>query len=724
MFSSEIYQQKLVPHLEALGFEYVKQGVCAGLVEMWVQAVLVDEESKFLNRLNMLSALSDSEFSDALFTARTKVKNKQVLEPDDVRVLDCMAMLDGVIFFLRPPSYIQPANTHITQQQPELVSAFVESTKLANEGGRVKLMSQLKIGDAPSIHAYFEELRHLFRTTKPKITHTAITLAAGDHRIGMRYDDQSDRWFFFDPNYTPRYVNRDEIEYYILTAFDDNKITAFNVNIQTTTSKFNQPFAESLNNFKINNTFSRKDTKLKSDSGFTLAHLAAKYNDTETLKTIIASKGLIDQASYNGRTPLHVAIELRKYDCINLLVKQKVNLNAHDPDGLTPIMLCVKNNDIASLDLLLKAGADPSIVNPKTDETAMHYACSFNNHQALILLLEGNAKLLNEQYPDGSNPATVAVQNSSADVLLHFLEDCGLNPDYIDSQGISLLEHALDCNVTDESIACLEFLIGANPNVNIATRSGSDPLFISLANNKTEFAQILIAAGANVNESDANKCFPITIAAQKNNFAIVKSLIEYGADVNAQDDTGMTALHYAARYNDEAAIKLLLNAGSNVSAKAVMNNTPAIAAAFVGNPAVATLAQAGADFFVKNHLAVTAFEICLKKMHLDALVSILLTANDAIEMTDDNLARLYDNQPLLLNELITLIEKCPDDIEKLKLLDATIHKKNKLGVILAHKQETYTPTLFTPSTTQDNNYIDLLAQHFNYLLPTRPSPLD
>jgi len=66
-----------------------------------------------------------------------------------------------------------------------------------------------------------------------------------------------------------------------------------------------------------------------------------------------------------GITPLHIAIQEKRADVIELLIRSGANVNQPDKHGNVPLWTAVQNWDRTNniLRLLLLAGADPRIAN-------------------------------------------------------------------------------------------------------------------------------------------------------------------------------------------------------------------------------------------------------------------------------------------------------------------------------------------------------------------------
>jgi ankyrin repeat protein len=98
-----------------------------------------------------------------------------------------------------------------------------------------------------------------------------------------------------------------------------------------------------------------------------------------------------------------------------------------------------------------------------------------------------------------------------------------------------------------------------------------------------------------VNAEDGSGLTPLTLAAAFGTREAVNVLVEAGADVKSQNRSGLTALHVA--WQDESVIRLLLARGADVNAKTQLGATPLlVASSATGTEAtVSLLLENGAD---------------------------------------------------------------------------------------------------------------------------------
>jgi len=156
-------------------------------------------------------------------------------------------------------------------------------------------------------------------------------------------------------------------------------------------------------------------------------NLEATNNDGENALMLLSvlgetqrAKHLIDrgaQVNKLGWTPLHYAASRNKQDIAQLLISRGAMINAPAPDGTTPLMMAALSKSNAMVDLLLKAGADPTTRN-LSNLSAADWARSANAEK-LAERLDAQALQVENQRgnttraPAATHRATPAASNGS-----------------------------------------------------------------------------------------------------------------------------------------------------------------------------------------------------------------------------------------------------------------------------------------------------------------------
>ena len=255
------------------------------------------------------------------------------------------------------------------------------------------------------------------------------------------------------------------------------------------------------------------------------ADVNARSKDRDYQRHVTA-EGRPKSLDSGGLTPLLYAARENCHACVDVLIKNKADINLPDPDGVSPLLVAIMN---ANWDLalqLLDAGAD---VNQWDifGETPLFTAINGRNRA------------------DGGRGTSIDPMNKTTGTqIVHLLLDRGANPN------------------------TQLFFPPANLTGNTNTR-GANPLIRAANNGDVEMVKLLLEKGADatIMTADRQTAIHAVIAGrsqEKQAIELIGLLHKAGADVNVvalinhpQEIRGGTALHYAVRKRQRELIKFL-----------------------------------------------------------------------------------------------------------------------------------------------------------------------
>ncbi|XP_063291284.1 nuclear factor NF-kappa-B p100 subunit [Pelobates fuscus] len=224
---------------------------------------------------------------------------------------------------------------------------------------------------------------------------------------------------------------------------------------------------------------------------------------------LAVQRHLIANQDENGDTPLHLAIIHGKTSVIQELVQvilsipnqQILNITNHLHQ--TPLHLCVITHQSKIVNALLRAGADPTVLD-RYGNSVIHLAVQAGDEMMLKVLL--------------SHPS-VARTN-----LLEM-------PDY---HGL----YAVHWAVKVDNERCLELLVKHGANVNSMERkSGRSPLHIAVEMDNLNMATFLVKKlNADVNARTYGGNTPLHLAASLGSPVLTRMLLSTGANVLLEND--------------------------------------------------------------------------------------------------------------------------------------------------------------------------------------------
>ena len=242
-----------------------------------------------------------------------------------------------------------------------------------------------------------------------------------------------------------------------------------------------------------------------------------------------------------------------------LLAEQVVDVDAPEADGTTALHWAVHRDDLETVELLIRAGADVSVTNDY-DVTPLSLACSNGNADVVEKLLNAGANP--EARTAGETVLMTAVRTGSVDaVKLLIAQGADLSATELESGQTMLMTAAAEAHPS-----LVQLLIARGADVHARSVVGFTPLIFAIRAGDLKSVKLLMAAGASANErlpalgrldaygrraltdgaadtTDAPDGTTVLVLAIVNaHYELADYLLDQGADPNA-DSTGQTALH-------------------------------------------------------------------------------------------------------------------------------------------------------------------------------------
>jgi len=228
----------------------------------------------------------------------------------------------------------------------------------------------------------------------------------------------------------------------------------------------------------------------------TALHVAAFQGNAATV-TLLLNKGAdIEKVKTSlGDHPLHVAVDYNQPEVVALLLARGAKVDAREASGRTPLHVAAfKKHDAAAVKLMA-LGADPNALDGQRYDIVT-IASVADDVPMLKTALKGGGKATNITSPyDGT--ALIAAAHLGHDEVVRTLIAAGAPLDHVNNLGwTALIESIVLGDGGKRHVACLEALVKAGANVNIADRSGATPLALAKRRGYSEMVAILEKAGA------------------------------------------------------------------------------------------------------------------------------------------------------------------------------------------------------------------------------------
>lgn len=424
-----------------------------------------------------------------------------------------------------------------------------------------------------------------------------------------------------------------------------------------------------------------KDINQTGDEDIGGLYQAIKHNNIKAVKFFIENNANVEIATFDGTTPLVLAIEENKPKIVELLIKEgKANIYgvyAKETEKY-PIYCAVKNKNLNMIKILLDNNFDL-----KRESYILSYAMENSDENIVKYLVENGA----DMYSYEITALYQAVLNLNPKLVEYFLdkgasiEKAGgtdvygnimmavAGSKFNNSNDKSPVDLTLLEKSAENSAKITEMLIGkADKNIINDSLEGKTPLIIAVGNSYIDTAKILIENGANINAVDIEGWSALSYAVNNGDIEsaklllenkakikdelliaikspivesrinIMKLLIDNKANINYADEDEFTPLNIAIESGDMELTKFLITNGANVNSL-MQDGVSLIGYAIAQNnmDLLQILIENGANVNYTNgdSWADTPLKTA-SRLGLDNVVRILLTRNVDINAVDIN----------------------------------------------------------------------------------------
>ena len=424
-----------------------------------------------------------------------------------------------------------------------------------------------------------------------------------------------------------------------------------------------------------------KDINQTGDEDIGGLYQAIKHNNIKAVKFFIENNANVEIATFDGTTPLVLAIEENKPKIVELLIKEgKANIYgvyAKETEKY-PIYCAVKNKNLNMIKILLNNNFDL-----KRESYILSYAMENSDENIVKYLVENGA----DMYSYEITALYQAVLNLNPKLVEYFLDKgasiekaggtdvygnimmAAAGSKFNNSNDKSPVDLTLLEKSAENSAKITEMLIGkADKNIINDSLEGKTPLIIAVGNSYIDTAKILIENGADVNSVDFEGWSALSYAVNNGDIEIAKLLLENKAkikdelliaikspivesrinmmkllidnkaNINYTDENGFTPLNIAIESGDMELTKFLITNGANVNSLmqdgvsligyAIAQNNMDLLQILIENGA--NVNNTNGDSWADTPLMTAS------RLGLDNVVRILLTRNADINAVDMN----------------------------------------------------------------------------------------
>lgn len=249
--------------------------------------------------------------------------------------------------------------------------------------------------------------------------------------------------------------------------------------------------------------------------------------------SLLAAPPVQAQATRDGSTPdgstaLHQAVRENDLKTIDALIKRGADVKAATRYGVTPMGIAALNGNAAVLGKLLDAGADPNTAT-SGGETALMTAARTGRADAVTVLLDRGATVDARDAVRAQTALMWAVTEGHLDVVkLLVARGANVNAGTAVTKPKGEYVQARAGGASGAGIIRQRALPTAD--------GGMSPLLFAVRDGNVEMTRLLLELGADINQASGNHTSPLLIALLNGQVALATELLVGGANPNLADD--------------------------------------------------------------------------------------------------------------------------------------------------------------------------------------------
>lgn len=267
-------------------------------------------------------------------------------------------------------------------------------------------------------------------------------------------------------------------------------------------------------------------------------------------------------ADKGGVSELLLAVAKRDVAAAAHILREGGNPNEMGPmlqGGLrtSPLGMAAARGDVATVDLLLEAGAlpnGPAGTRPPIWNAAL--SCSVDVTRTLV---RRGASVEIRRGAGGVTPLLAACQGGCPSVACVMIER-GADPHAATVDGVTPLMAAAWWG----SAAVLRELLDADPDLLATDHAGHDGVYFAALRGHTECLRLLLDAGSKSDRATVHGWTALMAAARSGCTSCITLLLDHKADPNATAANGWSPMQEAARHCHADVMKQLLAVGTSV----------------------------------------------------------------------------------------------------------------------------------------------------------------
>ncbi|XP_048246405.1 ankyrin repeat domain-containing protein 50-like [Haliotis rufescens] len=313
----------------------------------------------------------------------------------------------------------------------------------------------------------------------------------------------------------------------------------------------------------VEHILSQEDTDIncRGQYGGTPLMLAAFDGHREVFDLLVTKGADATLVCNKGNTILHVACIGGHVDLVKPILSQgMVDINSQRQDGRTPLLLAAFCGHREVFDLLVRNGANASVVCNKGN-TILHVACIGGHVEMVEHIMSQGIGDVNSQNQDGRTPLLLAAFGGHREVF-DLLVRNGANASVVCNKGNTILHVACIGGHVEMVEHIMSQGIG---DVNSQNQDGRTPL---MSAELQGCGETLLSPGVDLSQMNDKGNNVLHLACETGSMEIVQHVVSQNSlDINAKNSKGETATRVAKRKHHMDLYEWLVSQGGHVVSK-------------------------------------------------------------------------------------------------------------------------------------------------------------
>ncbi|XP_067658335.1 serine/threonine-protein phosphatase 6 regulatory ankyrin repeat subunit A-like [Haliotis asinina] len=376
------------------------------------------------------------------------------------------------------------------------------------------------------------------------------------------------------------------------------------------------------------------DINSRGQYGRTPVMMTARFGHRDVFDLLVREGADVSLVDENRRNILHVACIGGHVDIVKYVISKKVaDIKSRGQYGRTPVMMAAEKGQRDVFDLLVREGADVSLMNDYRNNI-LHVACIGGHVEMVKYALSKKVADIKSRGHYGRTPVMTAAEKGHRDMfdlLVREGADVSLVDDYRNNilhvacigGHVDMVKYALSKKVAD---------------INSRGHYGRTPVMMAAEKGQRDVFDFLVREGADVSLVDDYRKNILHVACIGGHVEMVKhALSKKVADINSRGQYGRTPVMTAAEMGHRDMFDLLVREGSDVSLVDDYRNNILHVACIGGHVDMVkyTLSKKVADINSRGHYGRTPVMMAAEKGQRDVF-DLLVRERVDVSLVDEN----------------------------------------------------------------------------------------